>query len=93
MLSTRPLTASDTKVCWLCRQSIVLDHHTTDERGLSVSIPAATKSKCCCRRRRAKLSCGDETSLRAKRPRSLLGHLSAFNERHASALMGGEWHG
>lgn len=36
MLSTTLLTANDTKVCWLCRQSIVLDHHTTDERGLSV---------------------------------------------------------
>ena len=36
MLSTTPLTANDKKVCWLCRQSIVLDHHTTDECGLSV---------------------------------------------------------
>jgi hypothetical protein len=37
MLSTTlPLTTNDTKVCWLCRQSIVLDHHTTDEHGLSV---------------------------------------------------------
>ena len=36
MLSTTLLTTNDTKVCWLCRQSIVLDHHTTDERGLSV---------------------------------------------------------
>ena len=35
MLSTT-LTTNDAKVCWLCRQSIVLDHHTTDERGLSV---------------------------------------------------------
>jgi len=36
MLSTTLLTTNDTKVCWLCRQSIVLDHHTTDERGLSI---------------------------------------------------------
>jgi hypothetical protein len=36
MLSTTFLTTNDTKVCWLCRQSIVLDHYTTDERGLSV---------------------------------------------------------
>jgi hypothetical protein len=36
MLSTTLLTTNDTKVCWLCRQSIVLDHHTTNERGLSV---------------------------------------------------------
>jgi hypothetical protein len=36
MLSTTPLTTNDTKVCWLCRQRIVLDHHTTNERGLSV---------------------------------------------------------
>jgi hypothetical protein len=36
MLSTTLRTTNSTKVCWLCRQSIVLDHHTTDERGLSV---------------------------------------------------------
>jgi hypothetical protein len=36
MLSTTLLTTNEVKVCWLCRQSIVLDHHTTDERGLSV---------------------------------------------------------
>jgi hypothetical protein len=29
-------TTRDTKVCWFCRKSIALDHHTTDERGLSV---------------------------------------------------------
>jgi hypothetical protein len=29
-------TTRDTKVCWFCRKSIVLDHHTTDKRGLFV---------------------------------------------------------
>jgi hypothetical protein len=29
-------TTRDKKICWFCRKSIVLDHHTTDERGLSV---------------------------------------------------------
>jgi hypothetical protein len=29
-------TPQDKKVCWFCRKSIVLDHHTTDEHWLSV---------------------------------------------------------